>query len=79
MPVDALLAAILPNGLLLETHGFELTHSRVVVEIDTWAAANQRTRCLWFAGGWVYDLMNSRRSALMMSACVVGIPCGIPW
>ena len=29
-------------------------------------------------GGGFYDRMNSNKSALMISACVVGIPCGRP-
>src|SRR5207244_7902091 len=26
--------------------------------------------------GFIYDLMNASRSALIVSACVVGMPCG---
>src|SRR6266581_9663512 len=28
--------------------------------------------------GFIYDLMNASRSALIVSACVVGMPCGKP-
>jgi hypothetical protein len=41
-------------------------------------SANQREIPLVRRAICVYDFMNSRRSALIWSACVVGIPCGRP-